>query len=51
VPKSDVLAGIAKSVHFYGAWAIAIIVALHIAAAVQHAVIKRDGVMSRMWPR
>jgi len=51
VQKSEALAGFAKSVHFYGAWAIALLVALHIAAALQHGLIKRDGVMSRMWPR
>jgi cytochrome b561 len=51
VPKSEALAGFAKAVHFYGAWAIAILIGLHIAAALQHAFIKRDGVMARMWPR
>ena len=51
VPKSEALAGFAKAVHSYGASAIAALVVLHIAAALQHGLIKRDGVMSRMWPR
>ena len=51
VPKSETLAAFAKSVHFYGGWAIAILVAMHIGAALQHGLIKRDGVFSRMWPR
>jgi cytochrome b561 len=50
VPRSDALAEIAKTVHFYGALAIAAFVALHIAAALQHGVLKRDGVFSRIWP-
>lgn len=49
IPKSEAVAGIAKSVHYYGAWAIAILIGLHIAAALRHAFIKRDGVMARMW--
>lgn len=51
IPRSDALAAVAKSVHFYGAWTIALLVALHIGAALQHGLIKRDGVFSRMWPR
>jgi cytochrome b561 len=51
VPKSEAVAAFAKSVHFYGGWTIAFLVALHIGAALQHGLIKRDGVFSRMWPR
>ncbi|MGB3408812.1 MAG: cytochrome b/b6 domain-containing protein [Jannaschia sp.] len=51
IPKSEAVAAFAKSVHFYGAWAIALLAALHIAAALQHGLIKRDGVFSRMWSR
>ncbi|MEM9229524.1 MAG: cytochrome b [Pseudomonadota bacterium] len=50
VARSDQVAGIAKSVHFFAGYMIAALVALHIAAALQHAIIKRDGVFSRMWP-
>lgn len=50
VPRSDALAAVAKSVHFFGALAITVLIALHIGAALQHAILKRDGVFSRMWP-
>ncbi|HKK97088.1 MAG TPA: cytochrome b [Marivita sp.] len=50
VPRSDALAEAAKTVHYFGSWAIAILALLHIGAALQHGLIKRDGVFSRMWP-
>ncbi|WP_424929376.1 cytochrome b [Amaricoccus tamworthensis] len=50
VPRSDALAEVAKSVHYYGGWAIAFLVALHVGAALQHGFIKRDGVLERMLP-
>lgn len=50
LPKSDALANAAKSLHYAGAWALAALVALHIGAALQHALIKRDGIFQRMWP-
>lgn len=50
VPRSDALAEVAKTVHFYGAYAIAALAALHIGAAVFHGLVRRDGVFSRMWP-
>jgi cytochrome b561 len=50
LPRSDVLANAAKSVHYAGAWALGALVLLHVGAALQHALIKRDGVFQRMWP-
>lgn len=50
VAKSESVAGIAKSIHYFGSWAITILVLMHIGAALQHGLIKRDGVFSRMWP-
>ncbi len=50
VPRSDALAEVAKAVHFYGALAIAAFVVLHVGAALQHGLLKRDGVFSRIWP-
>ena len=50
VPRSDQLADLAQNVHFYAGYAITALIALHILAALQHAIIKRDGVFSRMWP-
>lgn len=50
LPKSEGLANAAKSLHYAGAWALAILVTLHVGAALQHALIKRDGIFQRMWP-
>lgn len=50
VPRSDALAEVAKSVHFYGAYALAAILAMHIGAALLHKFVLRDGIFARMWP-
>ena len=50
VPRSDALANAAKLVHEVGAYAIAALLVLHIAAALQHALILRDGTWARIWP-
>jgi cytochrome b561 len=50
VPRSDALAGVAKATHLYASYALVALVALHVAAALQHALWRRDGVVSRMWP-
>lgn len=49
-PRSDALAGIAKSIHYYGGIALAALIAMHIGAALYHGIVKKDGVFSRMWP-
>lgn len=48
--KSERLADIAQGIHAAGAFVLIAVLALHIAAAAQHALIRRDGVWSRMWP-
>jgi cytochrome b561 len=50
VPRSDALAEIAKSIHYFGGIALAALIGLHVAAAAYHGIIRRDGVFSRMWP-
>ncbi len=50
LPKSEALANAAKSLHYAVAWALAVLVALHVGAALHHALIKRDGIFQRMWP-
>lgn len=50
VPRSDTLAQIAKSVHYFSGLAIAALIVMHVGAALYHGVIRRDGVFSRMWP-
>ncbi len=44
-------AGQAAEAHELFAWAIGIVLALHLAAVVWHARVKRDTVLTRMWPR
>jgi len=44
------LAGIARSVHNIGQWAVYGLVALHVAATLWHVVVRRDGVHERMLP-
>ncbi|WP_439124877.1 cytochrome b [Marivita sp.] len=50
VMRSDALAEFAKMVHYFGSFAIAGLIAMHIAAALHHGIIRKDGVFSRMWP-
>ena len=50
VPRSDALAETAKSIHYAAGIAITGLIALHVAAAAYHGIIRRDGVFSRMWP-
>lgn len=50
LPKSERVAEVAQSIHAIGAYALIAVLAIHVAAAIQHALIRRDGVWSRMWP-
>jgi cytochrome b561 len=50
VPRSDTLAEAAKALHYGAGLAIAVVIALHIGAAMFHGVVKKDGVFTRMWP-
>ncbi|MFD0981482.1 cytochrome b [Tropicimonas aquimaris] len=50
VPRSDALAETAQWVHSTARFFLAAFIVLHIAAALQHGLIKRDGVFTRMWP-
>ena len=50
VPKSEALAALAKSVHYYSGMMIAALLALHIGAALYHRFAKNDGIFARMWP-
>jgi cytochrome b561 len=42
---------LSKNVHAALGWALAALVSLHVAAALRHGFILKDGVMLRMWPR
>ncbi len=50
VPRSDALADFAQAIHFYGGYAILVLIGMHIGAAAFHGLVKRDGIFSRMWP-
>lgn len=49
IPKSERLASIAQTVHETAAYLLIALLALHIGAALHHALIRRDGIWSRMW--
>ena len=48
VPVSEPLADVLKEVHKFAALSMAALVLLHVAGAVKHQIIDRDGLMSRM---
>jgi len=50
VPASEPLADALKPWHGWAAYAMAVLVVLHVAGALKHAVLDRDGLLSRMWP-
>ncbi len=50
VPRDKALDEAASQAHFVFAWAIGIMLALHLAAVVWHARVRRDTVFVRMWP-
>jgi cytochrome b561 len=50
-PKNEALRAAGEQAHYVFAWTIALVLAAHLSAVVWHAAIKRDSVLSRMWPR
>ncbi|MEM9316104.1 MAG: cytochrome b/b6 domain-containing protein [Pseudomonadota bacterium] len=50
VPLSDEWADSAKALHRRAGLALIPLLALHVGAALYHAIVKRDGVFARMWP-
>ncbi|WP_322892766.1 MULTISPECIES: cytochrome b [unclassified Yoonia] len=50
LPRNEAVAEIAKSLHFYGRFVLIAVLLLHIAAALHHALILRDGIFRRIWP-
>ncbi|MEM9970016.1 MAG: cytochrome b [Pseudomonadota bacterium] len=50
VPLSDELASNARWVHTTAQYALLAFIVLHVGAALQHGLIKKDGVFSRIWP-
>lgn len=50
VPVNPDLAEILKPAHRFAAYGLALLVVLHVAAALKHQIIDRDGLLQRMWP-
>jgi cytochrome b561 len=50
LPKNDTLRIAAGEAHLVFAWLIAFVLAAHLGAVVWHAAIRRDTVLTRMWP-
>ena len=50
VPVNRELADTLKALHHWLAYALGGLVALHVAAALKHQFIDRDGLLARMWP-
>ncbi len=51
VPVNPELADALKPLHKFSALALAALVVLHVAAALKHQWVDRDGLIGRMWPR
>lgn len=50
IPRNKPLAETASDIHQVAAFLLIGLLALHVGAALHHALIRRDGVWSRMWP-
>lgn len=50
LPKSKALAEAAQGLHYAAAMLLIALLALHVGAALHHALIRRDGVWQHMWP-
>ena len=50
VPADKALAEAIQPWHKYLAWTMAVLVLAHVAAALKHQFVDRDGLLSRMWP-
>ena len=50
LPVDKALAEAIKPVHGWLAWTLMVVVALHVAGALKHQFIERDGLIARMWP-
>ena len=50
VPRSEWLEGVAQTTNYFAALTFAALIGVHVAAAIYHGAVQRDGVFSRMWP-
>lgn len=50
LPKAEGVAKVASVVHEISAIVLLVLIAMHVAAAAYHGLVRRDGIVSRMWP-
>jgi cytochrome b561 len=50
LPKAEGVAEVAETVHAVSATILIVLIGMHVAAATYHGLVRRDGVVSRMWP-
>lgn len=50
LPKMEGVSKVAAAVHASAKYALLALIVMHVAAATYHAIVRRDGVFSRMWP-
>jgi cytochrome b561 len=50
LPKAEGVAKVASTVHAVSVTILILLIAMHVAAASYHGLVRRDGVVSRMWP-
>jgi cytochrome b561 len=50
IPKNEPLSKAAQAVHIACAFVLIALLVMHVGAAAFHGLVKRDGVVSRMWP-
>ncbi|NUB45457.1 cytochrome b [Fertoebacter nigrum] len=50
LPKSEAVAAFAKAVHANARYALVALMLAHIGAALYHGLVRKDGVLARMWP-
>jgi len=48
--KDESIATVAEAVHATARYGLVLLILLHVAAAAYHGIVRRDGVVSRMWP-
>ena len=50
LPKAEAVSKIASTIHSVSVAVLILLIAMHVGAAAYHGIVKRDGVVSRMWP-
>lgn len=50
LPKVEAVANVAKTIHYAAAFGLVALIAAHVGAAAYHGMVRRDGIVGRMWP-